>query len=57
MAKLRYWDMYRQWLEEITEDPDSFRELFGRDFVRAYEAFVQRLESRSEGRREGEAKR
>ena len=38
-AKLRYWEMYRERVHEIVKDADtSFRELFGDEFARAYEA-------------------
>src|SRR5207249_3110596 len=43
-GKGRYWDMYRELFAELEQDPDSlFRDVFGDQFVRAYEAQVQLL--------------
>ncbi len=46
-AKLRYWDMYREKVDGIVKDADaSFRQLFGDEFARAYEAQLDQLKSR-----------
>jgi type VI secretion system FHA domain protein len=51
-AKLRYWEMYRERVHEIVKDADSsFRELFGDEFARAYEAQLERLKARDRGSR------
>jgi type VI secretion system FHA domain protein len=51
-AKLRYWDMYRERVHEIVKDADtSFRELFGDEFARAYEAQLEQLKARDRGSR------
>jgi len=44
MARSRYWDLYREFCEEIARDPEaSFRRLFGEEFARAYEEQLRRL--------------
>jgi type VI secretion system FHA domain protein len=51
-AKLRYWEMYRERVHEIVKDADtSFRELFGDEFARAYEAQLERLKAGDRGSR------
>jgi type VI secretion system FHA domain protein len=51
-AKLRYWEMYRERVHEIVKDADtSFRELFGDEFARAYEAQLERLKAKDRGSR------
>jgi type VI secretion system protein len=41
-AKLRYWDLYREWREDIVKDPEaSFRKLFGE----AYEEQLRQLKA------------
>ena len=51
-AKLRYWEMYRERVHEIVKDADtSFRELFGDEFARAYEAQLERLKAKDRGPR------
>jgi predicted component of type VI protein secretion system len=46
-AKLRYWDLYRERRAEMVKDPEeSFRELFGEEFARAYEEQLKRLKTR-----------
>jgi type VI secretion system protein ImpI len=43
-GKGRYWEMYREMFAELDQDRDSlFRDVFGDQFVRAYEAQVQLL--------------
>jgi type VI secretion system FHA domain protein len=50
-AKLRYWDLYRDRLDELAKDPDgSFRRLFGEVFARAYEEQLSRLKGESRAR-------
>jgi len=47
-AKLRYWDLYCDRCHDIVKDPEaSFRELFGEEFARAYEAQLKRLKVKS----------
>jgi type VI secretion system protein ImpI len=49
-AKLRYWELYREKVNGIVKDADtSFRELFGDEFARAYEAQLERLKARDRG--------
>jgi type VI secretion system protein ImpI len=51
-AKLRYWEMYREKVHAIVKDADaSFRELFGDEFARAYEAQLERLKAKDGGTR------
>ncbi len=46
-AKLRYWDLYRDFREELVKDPEeAFRKLFGEEFAKEYEAQLQRLKKR-----------
>jgi type VI secretion system FHA domain protein len=48
-ARLRYWDLYRDWIHDMVRDADtSFRELFGDEFARAYEEQLKKL--KAEGR-------
>jgi type VI secretion system FHA domain protein len=48
IAGLRYWDLYRDRLDEIAKDPDaSFRRLFGEEFARTYEEQLNRLKADS----------
>jgi len=45
-AKLRYWELYRDWIHDMVRDADtSFRELFGDEFARAYEEQLKRLKA------------
>jgi type VI secretion system FHA domain protein len=45
-AKLRYWELYRDWIHDMVRDADtSFRELFGNEFARAYEEQLKRLKA------------
>jgi type VI secretion system protein ImpI len=45
-ARLRYWDLYREWIHDMVRDADtSFRELFGDEFARAYEEQLKRLKA------------
>jgi len=47
-AKLRYWDLYRDWIHDMVQDADtSFRDLFGDEFARAYEEQLKRLKTQS----------
>jgi type VI secretion system protein ImpI len=44
--------MYRERVHEIVKDADtSFRELFGDEFARAYEAQLEQLKARDRGSR------
>jgi type VI secretion system FHA domain protein len=50
-ARLRYWDLYREWIHDMVRDADtSFRELFGDEFARAYEEQLKRM--KAQGRAE-----
>jgi type VI secretion system protein ImpI len=52
-ARLRYWELYREWIHDMVRDADtSFRELFGDEFARAYEEQLRRLKAQG---REGSA--
>jgi type VI secretion system FHA domain protein len=45
-ARLRYWELYREWIHDMVRDADtSFRELFGEEFARAYEEQLRRLKA------------
>ncbi|MCD9033573.1 type VI secretion system-associated FHA domain protein TagH [Luteimonas sp. Y-2-2-4F] len=45
-GKGRYWERYRERFEAESKDPDAcFRQLFGDEFARAYEAQLARLKS------------
>jgi type VI secretion system FHA domain protein len=45
-ARLRYWELYREWIHDMVRDADtSFRELFGDEFARAYEDQLKRLKA------------
>jgi type VI secretion system FHA domain protein len=45
-AKLRYWDLYREKMQDMLKDADgSFRELFGDTFAAAYDEQLKRLKS------------
>jgi type VI secretion system FHA domain protein len=45
-AKMRYWDLYRDWIHDMVHDADdSFRELFGDAFAQAYEDQLRRLKA------------
>src|SRR4030095_2474906 len=45
-AKLRYWDLYRDWIHDMVRDAEgSFRELFGDEFARAYEEQLKKLKA------------
>jgi type VI secretion system FHA domain protein len=45
-ARLRYWELYREWIRDMVRDADrSFRELFGDEFARAYEEQLKRLKA------------
>ncbi|HZM60045.1 MAG TPA: type VI secretion system-associated FHA domain protein TagH [Vicinamibacterales bacterium] len=45
-ARLRYWDLYRDWIHDMVRDADtSFRELFGDEFARAYEEQLKKLKA------------
>ncbi len=51
IARLRYWDLYRDRREEIVKDPEtSFKRLFGEQFGRAYEEQLNRLKAESRAR-------
>jgi type VI secretion system FHA domain protein len=53
---LRYWNLYRDKCRDMVKDPEAnFRELFGEEFARAYEAQLKRL--RSEGRQSNKKRR
>jgi type VI secretion system FHA domain protein len=45
-ARLRYWELYRDWIRDMVRDADtSFRELFGDEFARAYEEQLTKLKA------------
>jgi type VI secretion system FHA domain protein len=45
-ARLRYWELYRDWIRDMVRDADtSFRELFGDEFARAYEEQLKKLKA------------
>jgi type VI secretion system FHA domain protein len=45
LQKIRYWSGYEQFYREVASDAEnSFDGLYGREFVRAYEAQVKKLE-------------
>ena len=45
-ARLKYWDLYRDRLEEMSKDTEStFKRLFGEEFARAYEEQLKRLKA------------
>lgn len=45
-ARLRYWELYREWIHDMVRDADtSFRELFGDEFARAYEEQLKKLKA------------
>jgi type VI secretion system FHA domain protein len=47
-ARLRYWDLYRDWIRDMVRDADtSFRELFGDEFARAYEEQLKKLKAQA----------
>lgn len=47
-AKLRYWELYRDKVHDMVRDADeSFRELFGEEFAKAYEAQLERLKAQN----------
>jgi type VI secretion system FHA domain protein len=49
-ARLRYWELYREWIHDMVRDADtSFRELFGDEFARAYEEQLKRLKAQGRG--------
>lgn len=51
-ARLRYWELYREWIHDMVRDADtSFRELFGDEFARAYEEQLRKLKAQG---REGQ---
>ena len=48
-ARLRYWELYREWIHDMVRDADtSFRELFGDEFARAYEEQLRRLKAQGQ---------
>jgi type VI secretion system FHA domain protein len=47
-AKLRYWDLYRERLENLLKDREAtFRRLFGEEFAQAYEEQLRQLKARA----------
>jgi type VI secretion system FHA domain protein len=49
-AKLRYWDLYRERLENLIKDREAaFRQLFGEEFAQAYEEQLRQLKARARG--------
>ena len=49
-AKMRYWDLFREKRREMVKDPEqTFRQLFGEEFARAYEEQLKQLKSRDSG--------
>lgn len=52
-ARLRYWELYREWIHDMVRDADtSFRELFGDEFARAYEEQLKRLKAQGHSQKE-----
>lgn len=50
-AKLRYWDLYRDKYGDMARDADtSFRNLFGNEFAKIYEAQMERLKAGNRGK-------
>jgi type VI secretion system FHA domain protein len=51
VTRFRYWQLYRDRLEEMARDPEeSFKKLFGQEFARAYEEQLARLKAEGQGR-------
>jgi len=47
IAKLRYWERYRQKFQGVSRDEEAaFRDLFGDEFAKAYEEQLKRLKAR-----------
>jgi type VI secretion system FHA domain protein len=47
-AKLRYWDLYRERVENLLKDREAtFRKLFGEEFAQAYEEQLRQLKARA----------
>jgi type VI secretion system FHA domain protein len=45
-SKLRYWDLYREKVNEMVKDAEeSFRSLFGDEFAKEYEQQLERLKA------------
>ena len=45
-ARLRYWDLYRERVRQLKEDPDAgFRQLFGDEFAQAYDSQLAQLKA------------
>lgn len=46
-GKLRYWELYRQWIHDMVgDDPErTYSKLFGEEFARAYEAQLKELKA------------
>ena len=45
-ARLRYWDLYREKVNDMVKDSEgSFRRLFGDEFAKEYEAQLERLKA------------
>jgi type VI secretion system FHA domain protein len=50
-AKLRYWDLYCDWIHDMVHDAeDSFRKLFGDEFAQAYEEQLKLLKAQGRSR-------
>jgi type VI secretion system FHA domain protein len=44
LGKLKYWDLYKEHVAKLMQDREAaFRQLFGEEFAREYEAQLQRL--------------
>jgi type VI secretion system FHA domain protein len=52
-AKLRYWELYRQWIHDMVgDDPEStYGKLFGEEFARAYEAQLKELKAHARAKK------
>jgi type VI secretion system FHA domain protein len=51
-AKMRYWDLYADWFEELAGDADgAFQRLFGEEFASAYEKQLETLKRNRGGPR------
>jgi|RhiMethySRZTD1v2_1073278.scaffolds.fasta_scaffold00065_26 type VI secretion system FHA domain protein len=50
-GKLRYWDQYRAMFSDMVSDAEeSFKELFGQEFAKAYEEQLERLKAQRRSR-------
>jgi type VI secretion system FHA domain protein len=52
-GKLRYWELYRQWIHDMVGgDPETtYDKLFGEEFARAYEAQLKELKAHARAKK------